>query len=238
MRLPLLVLHVTAGTLGILSGFAAIFLRKGSWQHRVAGNVFVVSMLAMSASATYLAFVKHQINNVCGGILTGYLVATAWMTARRRNVETGVFDWIALLVALAVGATIISYGVIVASNPAPPHDGVPVGMYFFMGSVALLSGAGDVRIMARGGISGTQRLVRHLWRMSFALFNAAGSLFLGQQQVFPAFLRHSNVLLIPAFLPLLLMIFWLLRVRFTNTYQAKAISRAGDAYSLFQPTHE
>lgn len=224
MRLPLLVLHITAGTLGILSGFAAIFLRKGSRQHRVAGDVFVISMLAMSSSATCLAFMKHQMNNVFGGILTGYLVATAWMTARRRNLETGVFDWIALLVALAVGATIISYGVRVASNPAPPNDGIPAGMYFFMGSVALLSAAGDIRILVRGGVSGTQRLVRHLWRMSFALFNAAGSLFLGQQQVFPAFLRHSNVLLIPAFLPLLLMIFWLFRVGLAKTYQAKAIS--------------
>jgi uncharacterized membrane protein len=84
MRVPLLVVHISAGILGILSGFAAIFLRKGSRQHGVAGNVFFISMLSMSASAVYLAFMKHQINNVFGGILTSYLVATAWVTATRR----------------------------------------------------------------------------------------------------------------------------------------------------------
>jgi hypothetical protein len=42
VRLPLLVLHITAGTLGMLSGFVAIFLRKGSRQHGLAGSVFVI----------------------------------------------------------------------------------------------------------------------------------------------------------------------------------------------------
>jgi len=34
--------------------------------------------------------------------LTCYLVATAWMTAKRGEAETGIFDWGALLVILAV----------------------------------------------------------------------------------------------------------------------------------------
>jgi hypothetical protein len=36
MRVPLLVLHITAGTLGMLSGFVAISFRKGS--RRFAGG--------------------------------------------------------------------------------------------------------------------------------------------------------------------------------------------------------
>ncbi len=189
-------------------------------------------MLIMSVSAVYLAFMKHQINNGFGGILTSYLVATAWVTARRRDGETGIFDWSALLVALAVGATIVTYGVEVANNPTASKDGLPVGMYFFMGSVALLAAAGDVRMLVRGGVFGAHRIARHLWRMCFALFNATGSLFLGQQQVFPAFLRKTNVLFVPAILPLILMIFWLVRVRFTNAYKRKSMPRGGDVYSL------
>jgi hypothetical protein len=156
MRLPLLVLHISAGILGILSGFAAIFLRKGSRQHGVAGNVFFISMLSMSASAVYLAFMKHQINDVFDGILTSYLVATAWVTARRGDGETGIFDRSALLVALALGATMVTYGVGVLTNPTASRDGIPVGMYFFMGSVALLAAAGDVRMLVRGGAFGTR----------------------------------------------------------------------------------
>ena len=105
-------------------------------------------------------------------------------------------------------------------------------MHFIMGSVMLLAAAGDVRMLVRGGVFGAQRIVRHLWRMCFALFIATGSFFLGQQQVFPAFLRKSNVLFVPALLPLVLLIFWLFRVRFTNTYKRKALPRGGDAYSV------
>jgi hypothetical protein len=111
-----------------------------------------------------------------------------------------------------------------------------VGMYFFMGSVALLAAAGDVRMLVRGGVFGAHRIVRHLWRMCFALFNAAGSLFLGQQQVFPAFLRKTNVLFVPDILPLILMIFWLFRDRFTNTYE-REVSGLDPARFEFELRH-
>ncbi len=55
MRSPLLLLHIIGGTLGILSGFVAVFLRKGSRWHGVAGNVFFISMLTMSGCGAYMA---------------------------------------------------------------------------------------------------------------------------------------------------------------------------------------
>jgi amino acid permease len=189
-------------------------------------------MLGMSAAGAYLAFMKSQMNNVFGGILAFYLVATAWATARRRDGQTGIFDWVALLVILAAGAGIVTYGVEAASSQTGSKDGIPAGMYFFLGSVALVSAAGDVRMLVRGGVFGAQRIARHLWRMCFALFIAAGSLFLGQQQVFPAALRKTNVLFLASILPLILMIFWLFRVRFGNAYKRKSMPRGGDVSFL------
>jgi hypothetical protein len=227
MRSPLLFLHIIAGTLGMLSGFVAVFLRKGSRQHGLAGNVFVISMLVLSASGVYLAVMKSQPGNVLGGTLTFYLVATAWMTARRRNGETGFFDWGALLVVLAVGATQVTYGLEAATSQTGLKYGYPPWPYFFMGSVALLAATGDVRMLLRRGISGTPRIARHLWRMCFALFIAASSIFLARQQVFPALLRRSGVLFLLSFLPLILMIFWLLRVRFIKAYKTTSMPRSG-----------
>ena len=176
-------------------------------------------MVGMSTAGAYLAFMKHQMNNVFGGVLAFYLVTTAWATARRRDGETSIFDWGALLVALAVGAVIMAYGVQAAKTPTGSIGGVPAGMFFFLGSVALLSAAGDVRMLVCGGVFGAHRIARHLWRMCFSLFIATGSFFLGQQQVFPHWLRKTNVLFLPAILPLLLMIFWLFRVSFTNAFK-------------------
>jgi hypothetical protein len=76
-------------------------------------------------------------------------------------------------------------------------------------------------MLAHGGISGRPRIVRHLWRMCVGLFIATGSFFLGQPQVFPAALRGSIYLIIPAILPLPLMVFWLVRVRFKNAYRGQ-----------------
>jgi hypothetical protein len=190
--------------------------RKGSPRHALAGKVFVAAMLTMTTAAVYLAVMKQQTPNILAGTLTFYLVTTAWLTARRRDGETSKLDWVALLIPLVSGTWVWAIGLEKLFSNTPPKDGVPIGMNFFIGSVMLLAAAGDIRMLVRGGVSGTKRLVRHLWRMCFGLFIATGSFFLGQQQVFPAFLRGSVLLIILGILPLILLFFWLFRVWFTN----------------------
>jgi hypothetical protein len=227
MRSPILLLHILAGTLGMLSGFVALFLRKGSRRHGIAGKVFVLAMLSLSASGVYLAIMKSQPGNILGGTLTFYLVATAWMTARRGDdAKPGIFDWGALLVVLAVAASQVTFGLEAAFSQTGLKYDYPPWPYFFMGSVAVLAVTGDVRMLVRNGISGTQRIARHLWRMCFALFIAASSIFLARQHIFPAILQKTGVLYFLSFLPLLLLIFWMLRVRFTNAFKSKAAAQA------------
>src|SRR5215469_3746424 len=139
MRLPLLVLHITGGIVGLLSGTIAMVYRKGSEGHRTAGKVFVFSMVIMGACATYLAVLKHQMNNVFGGILTFYLISTAWLAGRKSDQRTGIFDWGALLLALSLGASLWTLGIRVARGLSEQQPGVPIGMYFFMGTIPLLA---------------------------------------------------------------------------------------------------
>jgi hypothetical protein len=236
---PILLVHILGGTLGLVSGTAAIIFRKGSPGHMLAGKIFVASMLTMGTMATYLAIIKHQSGNIGGGILTVYLIGTAWLTARRRDGETSRFDWVVMLVPLALGLLTWMNGINVVRSGASSQDGVPVGMIFFMGSVMLLAAAGDVRMLVSGGVSGAKRIARHLWRMCFGLFIAAGSFFLGPSnrplrllssvgigRHLPAALFSMGLYLILTILPLILMIFWLLRVRFSSAYKGKAIQLA------------
>ena len=213
MRLPLLFLHIAGGMVGLLSGTVAMVYRKGSRGHRAAGNVFVVAMLIMGACGSTLALMKHQTNNVFGGLLTVYMISTAWLAGHRRDGETSIFDWGALVFGLAIGASLLILGALVVNGQVAPQAGVPLGMYFFMGTIPLLAAAGDIRMLVRGGISGTPRIARHLWRMCFGLFIASGSFFLGQQQVFPQAIRKQYILAPLAILPLVLLIYWLVRVR-------------------------
>src|SRR5215469_15956152 len=93
------VLHVAGGTIGLLSGTAAVIVRKGGALHRMAGNVFFVSMLVMAVFADYLAVVRPgQIVNLAIGTMAFYLVATAWLTVRRPEHTIGTYEKIAFAV--------------------------------------------------------------------------------------------------------------------------------------------
>ena len=105
-------------------------------------------------------------------------------------------------------------------------------MTFFLGSVMLLAATGDARMLLGGGVRGAKRVARHLWRMCFGLFIAAGSFFMGSsnrplrllsavglgQPLSPA-LFGMTLYLILTLLPLVLLIFWLVRVRFASLYK-------------------
>jgi uncharacterized membrane protein len=229
---PILIGHICAWSLGLVSGTAAMSFRKGSPRHVLVGKIFVASMLTMAVAAVYLAIVKHQPNNIGGGILTFYLIGTAWLTARRRDLETSRLDWVVLLISLVLGVLTWMNGIKIVRSGASSQDGVPVGMTFFMGSVMLLAAAGDLRMRVGNGVLGAKRIARHLWRMCFGLFIAAGSFFLGPSnrplrllsavglgQHLPQALFSTTLYSILTILPLILLIFWLVRVRFTNAYK-------------------
>jgi hypothetical protein len=217
MRIALLILHILAGTVGLLAGTVALGVRKGDRLHRSSGNVFTVAILILASSALYLAIMKSQHGNIIASIITFYMIATAWLAGRRRGI--GGLDLAALLVGICGAAAIITLGVHTLHHP---DKNTPAAMCFFLGVVLLLAAGGDIRILVRGGISGRPRVMRHLWRMCFGLFFATLSFFLGQQQVFPAFLRGSLFLTVLAFLPLPVMIYWLFRVRFSKAYKTQS----------------
>ena len=234
---PLLLVHMAGGVVGMLSGAAALIFRKGSPRHVLAGKVFVASMLVMAAGAVYLAVVKHQTNNIGGGLLTFYLILTAWLTARRRDGQTSRYDWLAMLVPLTLGVLTWMNGIRLVRMGASSEDGVPVGMSFFMGTVMLLAAAGDVRMLLRGGVAGAQRIVRHLWRMCFGLFIAAGSFFMGPNnrplrllsaigvgQHLPAAIFSMALYLVLTVLPLILLVFWVFRVWLSKAYRGKVVT--------------
>ena len=236
---PILLVHIAGGTVGLLAGTAAIIFRKGSARHALAGRIFVVAMLIMGSLAAYLAIVRHQPGNFGGGVFTFYLILTAWLTARRRDGETARFDWLLLVIPLALGTLTWVNGIAIVRSGVDPPDGVPVGMSFFMGSIMLLAAAGDVRMLIGGGIAGAKRIARHLWRMCFGLFIAAGSFFMGPSnrpfrllstvglgQHLPMALFSTGVYLVLTIAPLILLVYWLVRVRFTNLYKGKSVQAA------------
>ena len=213
-----LYLHIAAGTIGIVSGAAALAIRKGGRIHRLVGNVYFISMLIMATIGAVVSpfLPTPQWANVFMGALVCYLVATSWMTVRRQECSVGGFEYAAVAVALIVAVGAVVSGTLAIDMPNGVIGDLPYQVAYGFAPIWALVAVADIRLIRRGGVSGTQRLVRHLWRMCVALLIAAVSLFLGQAQVFPDVIRGTGLLYVPVIAVFGALIYWLLRFRRAN----------------------
>jgi hypothetical protein len=221
------VVHVSGGTIGLVSGTVAVIARKGGRIHRMAGTVFFISMLVMATFAAWLAVVMPgQLVNLIIAAFTTYLVATAWMTVRRKAGAVGLAERIAMLVAIALTAPFAVLSVQLATGAAPffksavPLEGpVLVAIYSFT-TVLAIAAIADVKVVLAGGIAGRPRIARHLWRMCLGLTLAAGSAFTnGLPRLLPGPMHVPPAFFFPQFVPLGLLVFWMVRVRFTGWFK-------------------
>ena len=198
-------IHYVAGLLAILTGFVALFSPKGSHLHRRSGRLFVVAMVVMLGLGALMAFfVVDKPGNGLSALFTIYLVVTSLLTVTRRVEDVRSHTtWLAGF-ALAIGVLALVDGSLLLA-PA-----------------ALACGVSDLRMLRRGSITGTQRLVRHLWRMTFALFVATGSFFLGQAKVIPEPLRNFALLSIPVLAVLAMLLYWLWRMNIKKSVAGAA----------------
>jgi hypothetical protein len=208
-----LVLHVVAGSLGIVSGAVALSASKGGGLHRRSGIVFVSAMLPMALTGAVIAALGAGEASVIAGLLTAYLVTTALTTVRPPFPGSRGVDAVLMVLALALGLVSLALGFHALSTPTRALDGIPFVIFFKFATVALLAGLGDLRVRRTGLLEGGRRLARHLWRMCFALYVASASFFLGQADELPEALRVTPLLALLAFGPLLAMAYWLWRVR-------------------------
>ena len=209
----LLAPHILAGMLALGSGYVALFVTKGLPLHRRSGMVFVYAMVVMGMFATAVAIFRAIPSLVLSGPLVSYFVITAVTTVRPidRRLDLGMF---------VIALTIAVLGYIRAGNELAHGryvvNGVPVAMSLLMTSVTLIAAVSDIRLLRGAVLVGRSRIARHLWRMCWAFWIATGSFFLGQMDEFPVWLQKPTLMAIPALAPLVLMFYWLWRIRDRN----------------------
>jgi hypothetical protein len=220
----LLPIHVAAGGLALVLGAVALSVKKGGIIHRRSGLLFVCAMLVMGISAAILG-------NVGGGLMTIYFVVTALTTVRPVSAWTRTFNVVALMVVVGLALLTIVGGVKAFNSPGGFLNGVPFLMFFFLAAVMLLAAAGDVRVMRFGVPRGGPRLARHLWRMCFALFIAAGSFFSIRGRVakiLPEPFTTAPMRALPILLVFGAMFHWLWRIRARRTLPVLVRHDVGD----------
>jgi len=217
----LLPIHIAAGGLAIILGAIALSVKKGGTIHRRSGMLFVYAMLVMGTTASILEFLKSAaITNIVAALMAIYFVGTALTTVRPPTRWTRIINIAALTVASGLALLSFVGGLKAVRAPGLSSGGVPfrtIGvMSFILATVLLMSAIGDVRVMLFGSPTGGKRLARHLWRMCFALFIAAGSFFSIRHRVakiLPEPFTTGPMRALPIVLLFGAMFYWLWRVR-------------------------
>ncbi len=159
-------LHTPAGSIAIISAMIAMSSPKGSLRHRKAGRYFSVSMLIMLMSGIAAAILKNSIDDIFLGAVVLYSVFTAWLTVYHKKGETNILEYLALtwIVFVAIAAYLAepSWGAMRNQNT-----------YSLWIGLAICFAIGDIRNLYHGGLSRTQRTIRHVVRIGFSLIWAA-----------------------------------------------------------------
>lgn len=207
----MLVCHFGAALIALVTGTIALSVAKGGRLHKRSGLVFTCAMIATGVLAAAISVYEGK--SAAGGAFAAYLVFTAATTVKPSLGAGRDLDVALMILAFTLAAVNYADGVVVWQHPGHRFAGVPAGMIFFIATICLLAALGDFRMIRAGALRGTRRLTRHLWRMCFGFFIATGSFFLGQMQFVPAPIRVVPLLLVLAIAPLVLLLYWVWRVR-------------------------
>jgi hypothetical protein len=218
-----LVTHFGAALLALAAGTLALAVAKGGRLHKQSGIVFTWAMITTGILASVLS--AYEGKSVVGGLFACYLVFTGMTTVKPLARAGRGVDVALMIFAFATAVLLLLQSVVVWQKPHHMFAGVPAGMIFFLGTVCLLAAIGDIRMILEGGLRGTRRLARHLWRMCFGLFVATGSFFIGQAKFIPAPIRVMPLLFALGIAPLVILLYWMWRVRLRGRVSGLIVAR-------------
>ncbi|MDR9767888.1 hypothetical protein RJP56_17660 [Shewanella baltica] len=204
--------HILTGSVALISGALSFSVKKGSKLHRKFGLIFVISMAVMASSGALLAILNSERLNAVAGLVTFYLVATAYLTVRSAKRQNPSLNYVLTTFGFAVGLYAIVTGIISLNSGVVLIDGNPAQVIIIFCSIAVLAAVLDIRAIKSHRISRKAQLIRHIWRVGIAMFIATASFFLGQSQVIPEALRQIVILVTPVLLVLFVTVFWLFRI--------------------------
>jgi len=95
---------------------------------------------------------------IFGGMFVVYLIFTATTTVKPLSWTGRPLDIALMLFAFSFAAVEYYSGRIVWMLPSHQFNGVPAGMIFFLGTIGLLAGIGDLRMIREGSLRGARRL--------------------------------------------------------------------------------
>lgn len=212
-----LVFHICAGAIALLAGYSVIIAKKGQLAHKYLGRVYVVAMLALGLTGTYIAIMRGIPLSMLNGLVLCYFVLSSINTIWQAPKQTNAYDKLLFTFVIMITIGFGWYSYLITQIESKELGGFGIEAYIVFGSVMALCCIGDYRFLIRGGLSGNSRLVRHLWRMFFPLLMSTAAFFLGQAKHLPESLQRTELLMLPVISVVITIIYWSVKLQVKRT---------------------
>ena len=118
IALIILVIHIAAGSVALLTAFVALVTAKGGVIHIRAGRVYAIGMTLIFLTAIPLAILGASIFLLLIAVFSFYLVFAGWRFARNRSRRPQPVDWIAAAIMGLTGVGMWGYAAVLALSGA------------------------------------------------------------------------------------------------------------------------
>ena len=111
IALIILVIHIAAGSVALLTAFVALVTAKGGVIHIRAGRVYAIGMTLIFLTAVPLAILGSAVFLLLIAFFSMYLVFAGWRFARNRSRRPQPVDWAAVAIMGLTGLAMWGYAV-------------------------------------------------------------------------------------------------------------------------------
>lgn len=211
-----LMLHIVAGTTGLITGTINIIGKKGGKIHRVVGRVFLYSMLTVGLSAFILSVLHPNYFLFIVAVFTLYMVSSGTRYLYLKNLSKGqkpaIIDWLLTYFMLSFGVLFVLFGLyhLVHKNP--------FGIVFIvLGIIGLRLVQADFRNFRGSSNVVNTWLTAHIQRMIGAYIAALTAFLVVNNTVIPGYIAW----LLPTVIMLPLIVMWVRKYKVKVILQQK-----------------
>lgn len=159
----LLFLHITAGTLALLSGVGACLIKQYDWPHqwhKRFGQSFFYGMLMIFITAVPMSLIKFNLFLLLISIFSFYFAYSGWRYAVNRSGDAKKEDWCATILMIAACTAMLIYGIAILSNG--DSDGITLIIF---GALGIFNAVRNGYIFYSKQLDGQKRLALHVTMM-------------------------------------------------------------------------
>jgi len=195
----LLVPHIAAGSLALVSALTALTTHKGGKLHRYAGQLYFASMVIIFITAVIMSLQTSNIFLLLVALFSFYLAFSGWRFARNRSGNPHWIDWLAVSVLAFSG--MLMWFLALQSYPKFSSASVPLGVF---GLIAIVLSFFDARSHRDRAARGKVRIAKHLANMLGGTIAVSTAVLVVNISFAPAWLGW----ILPTILTLPVIIWW------------------------------